>query len=68
MYLDPARWGMVAAAASTDVRNLPPEINDPLWGHNHWNWWHGVIIMIIQIVVLLVAARVALRRFEPGKE
>ncbi len=67
-YLDPARWGMVAAAASTDVRNLPPEIGDPLWGHNQLNWWHGVIILIIQIVVLLFAARLALRRFEPGKE
>ena len=67
-YLDPARWGMVAAAASTGLPNLPAEINDPLWLHRQEYWWHGVIVMIVQIVVLLVATRFALRRFEPGKE
>jgi hypothetical protein len=59
---------MVAAAASTGLPYLPAEIADPLWLHRQEYWWRGVIIMIIQIVVLLVAARLALRRFEPGKE
>ncbi len=67
-YLDPARWGMVASAASTGLPGLPAEIGDPLWLHRQEYWWHGVIVMIVQIVVLLVATRFALRRFEPGKE
>jgi len=67
-YLDPARWGMVAAAASTGLPYLPAEISDPLWLHRQEYWWRGVIIMIVQIVVLLIGARLALRRFEPGKE
>ncbi len=67
-YLAPARWGMVASAASTGLPNLPAEINDPLWLHRQEYWWHGVIVMIVQIVLLVVATRFALRRFEPGKE
>jgi len=66
-YLDPARWGMAAAAASVDVRYLPSEIFDPIWMHRQENWWIPVGIMLVQIVVLLGLTRFALRRFEPGR-
>jgi len=66
-YLDPARWGMAAAAASVDVRYLPAEIFDPIWMHRQENWWIPVGIMLAQIVVLLGLTRLALRRFEPGR-
>jgi ABC-type multidrug transport system permease subunit len=65
-FLDPARWGMAAAAASVDIRRLP-EIFDPIWSHRPEYWWQPVIIMLVQIVVLLGLTRLALRRFEPGK-
>jgi energy-coupling factor transporter ATP-binding protein EcfA2/ABC-type multidrug transport system permease subunit len=67
-YLDPARWGMAASAASVSLPHLPAEISDPIWLHRQEYWWQPVIIMIIQIVVLFGATRLALRRFEPGKE
>jgi ABC-type multidrug transport system ATPase subunit len=67
-YLDPARWGMVGAAASTGLADFPKQAFDPLWIHLQINWWHGVIVMFLQIAVLLLGARVALRRFEPGKQ
>jgi ABC-type multidrug transport system ATPase subunit len=66
-YLDPARWGMAASAASVDVRNLPAEIFDPIWSHRPEYWWTPVVIMLVQIVALLGLTRLALRRFEPGK-
>jgi hypothetical protein len=66
-FLDPARWGMAATAASVDVRHLPSEIFDPIWAHRQENWWIPVGIMVAQVVVLLGLTRLALRRFEPGK-
>jgi ABC-type multidrug transport system ATPase subunit len=66
-YLDPARWGMAAAAASVDVRNLPAEIFDPIWSHRPEYWWMPVGIMLVQIVALLGLTRLALRRYEPGR-
>jgi len=67
-YLDPSRWGMAAAAATVNLPNLPAEIADPIWLHNRYYWFQGTIIMLIQIVVLLGLTRLALRRYEPGKE
>jgi ABC transport system ATP-binding/permease protein len=66
-YLDPARWGMAATAASVDVRTLPSEIFDPIWSHRPEYWWMPIGIMVAQIVVLFGLTRLALRRFEPGK-
>jgi hypothetical protein len=65
--IDPARWGMVAAAASSDLGYYPALANDPLWVHVQFHWWLGVSIMLVQTALLLVGARVALRRFEPGR-
>ncbi len=67
-YLDPSRWGMAASAASVSLPNLPKEIADPIWLHRQEYWWQPVLIMIAQIVLLLGATRLALRRYEPGKE
>ncbi len=67
-YLDPARWGMAASAASVRLPYLPSEISDPIWLHRQEYWIQPVLIMLAQIVVLLGATRLALRRFEPGKE
>jgi hypothetical protein len=66
-YVDPARWGLVAAASSTGLPDFPKQAFDPLWIHLQINWWHGVIVMFLQIAALLVGARFALRRFEPGQ-
>jgi hypothetical protein len=66
-YLDPARWGMAASAASVDVRNLPAEIFDPIWSHRPEYWWMPVGVMVVQIVALLGLTRLALRRYEPGR-
>jgi hypothetical protein len=65
--IDPARWGMIAAAASSDLGYYPAPVNDPLWVHVQWHWWLGVSVMLLQTTVLLVGARFALRRFEPGQ-
>jgi ABC-type multidrug transport system permease subunit len=67
-YLDPSRWGMAASAASVSLPFLPKEIADPIWLHRQEYWWQPVMIMVVQIVVLLGATRLALRRYEPGKE
>ena len=67
-YLDPSRWGMAAAAASTWLRDFPKQIADPNWVHLQSNWWYAVIIMLLQIIALLAAARWALRRYEPGRD
>lgn len=63
--IDPARWGFAAGAATTDLVKFP--FPDPLWDHLPFNWYRAVGVMVLQIVILLVATRVALRRFEPGR-
>jgi ABC-type multidrug transport system ATPase subunit len=63
--VDPSRWGFAATAATTNLANFPEP--DPLWEHVAFNWWRGVGILVLQIVVLLGATRIALRRFEPGR-
>jgi ABC transport system ATP-binding/permease protein len=67
-YLAPARWGMAAAAASVRLPHLPAEIKDPDWLHRQGYYLQFAGIMVAQIVILLVLARLALRRYEPGKE
>jgi hypothetical protein len=67
-YLDPARWGMAASAASVRLPFLPAEIADPIWLHRQEYWVKPALIMVAQIVILLGATRLAMRKFEPGKE
>jgi len=64
-WLDPSRWGFSAAAATTNLVGFP--FPDPAWEHTTGNWWRGVLVLIMQIVVLAGATRYAMRRFEPGK-
>ena len=63
--IDPSRWGFAAGAATTNLLNFP--FPDPLWEHEPFNWWRACAIIVVHIIVLLVAARIALRRFEPGR-
>ncbi len=63
-WIDPSRWGFSAAAATTNLVGFP--LPDPAWAHTTGNWWRGVIVLVVQIVLLAGATRYALRRFEPG--
>ena len=31
------------------------------------NWWRGALVLLAQIVIVSMATRLALRKFEPGK-
>jgi hypothetical protein len=42
-------------------------ISDPLWTHTAGAWWRSILILILQIGLLTAAARVAMRRLEPGR-
>jgi len=63
--VDPSRWGFAAGAATTNLVGFP--FPDPIWTPTVFNWWRAVAVLLLQISVLLVAARFALRRFEPGR-
>jgi ABC-type multidrug transport system permease subunit len=65
-WIDPSRWGYAAGASTTNLVGFP--FPDPLWDHTAGDWWRSTLIMVLQIVVLLVGTRLALRRFEPGKD
>jgi hypothetical protein len=64
-WLDPSRWGFAASAATTNLVNFP--LKDPLWDHTVFNWWRSIVILLVQIVVLVIGTRFALRKFEPGE-
>jgi ABC transport system ATP-binding/permease protein len=65
-WFDPARWGYAAAAATTNLVGFP--FPDPLWAHTAGNWWRAVLILVLQSAVLVVLTRLALKRFEPGRD
>jgi ABC-type multidrug transport system ATPase subunit len=64
-WIDPSRWGFAASAATTNLVNFP--LQDPIWTHAPFNWWRAVVILFVQIVLLVAGARLALRRYEPGR-
>jgi ABC-type multidrug transport system ATPase subunit len=64
-WIDPSRWGFAASAATTNLVNFP--LKDPLWDHSAFNWWRSIMVLLVQIVVLAVGTRFALRKFEPGQ-
>ena len=64
-WLDPSRWGFAAGAATTNLLNFP--FSDPLWVHTPSAWIKAVVILFLQIAILIFAARLALRRHEPGR-
>lgn len=67
-WLVPALWGYAAAAATVDLRVLAPQPGpDPLWLHTPSTWAWTMTVSAGQTVLLMVRARLALRRHEPGR-
>jgi hypothetical protein len=64
-WLDPSRWGFAAAASTTDLVNFP--FKDELWQHTAGSWIRSIAVLLLQIVIVVAATRLALRRFEPGR-
>jgi ABC-type multidrug transport system ATPase subunit len=65
-WLSPTRWGFAAGASTVDLLSMVP-IDDPLWTHTAGAWWRAILFLTLQIGVLTVAARLAMRRLEPGR-
>jgi ABC-type multidrug transport system ATPase subunit/pSer/pThr/pTyr-binding forkhead associated (FHA) protein len=65
-WLSPTRWGFASGASTVDLRPMT-QIDDPLWAHTAFSWWRGAVLLCVQAVVLVLAARLALRRHEPGR-
>ncbi|GHJ48628.1 hypothetical protein Cs7R123_59700 [Catellatospora sp. TT07R-123] len=64
----PTRWGFSAAAATVDVGKMLPKLfQDPLFNHDATTWWRAVIFISVQLVVLTLLTRLAMRRLEPGR-
>ncbi|MER7006479.1 ATP-binding cassette domain-containing protein [Dactylosporangium sp. NPDC000555] len=66
-WLFPTRWGLAAGASTVDLQAMVWQIKDSLWEHTTGAWWRSVFILLVQIVLLIGLARLALRRSEPGR-
>jgi ABC-type multidrug transport system ATPase subunit len=66
-WVDPSRWGFAASAATTNLLGYGFPLKDSLWEHTAFNWWRSIVILFVQIVILVVGTRFALRKFEPGE-
>ncbi|HEY8472265.1 MAG TPA: FHA domain-containing protein [Natronosporangium sp.] len=66
-WLSPTRWGFAAGAATVDLLSMVRAIDDPLWTHTAGSWWRAILLLAVQIAVLTIAARFAMRRLEPGR-
>jgi ABC transport system ATP-binding/permease protein len=67
-WLTPARWGYAAAAATVDLRSLMPRDNgDGLWQHSGGAWISACWVLLLQLIVIINATRLALHRHEPGR-
>ncbi|GAA1764272.1 hypothetical protein GCM10009681_39190 [Luedemannella helvata] len=64
----PTRWGFAAGASTVDMQKLVPFLKDSLWDPTPSAWWRSVLVMLGQIAILVVAARIAMRRLEPGRQ
>ena len=42
-------------------------IDDPLWAATDGAWWRSILLLLTQIALLALAARLAMRRLEPGR-
>jgi ABC-type multidrug transport system ATPase subunit/pSer/pThr/pTyr-binding forkhead associated (FHA) protein/ABC-type multidrug transport system permease subunit len=65
-WLAPTRWGFAAGAATVNLQPITG-ITDHLWDHTVPSWWRAIVFLVLQTVVLAAAARLALRRLEPGR-
>jgi ABC-type multidrug transport system ATPase subunit len=66
-WISPTRWGYAAGASTVDLTRSPL-LHDTLWVHSAGAWWRSMLILFGQLVVLVVATRLALRRLEPGRQ
>ncbi|MGH3682705.1 MAG: ABC transporter permease, partial [Natronosporangium sp.] len=65
-WLSPTRWGFAAGASTVDLLSMVP-IDDSLWAHSAGSWWRAILLLAVQIGLLTAAARLAMRRLEPGR-
>jgi ABC transport system ATP-binding/permease protein len=65
-WLSPTRWGFAAGASTVDLQPITG-IKDHLWDHTVPSWWRAILFLVLQTIVLAAAARLALRRLEPGR-
>lgn len=67
-WLSPTRWGFAAGASTVDLLSMVrPIFDDSLWRHTAGAWWRSVLLLALQITLLTGAARLAMRRLEPGR-
>jgi hypothetical protein len=67
-WLAPTRWGLAAGAATVDLRKMVQfQFSDSLWAHTAGSWIRAIVILLVQGALLTLAARLALRRLEPGR-
>ncbi|MBV1850318.1 ATP-binding cassette domain-containing protein [Catellatospora tritici] len=67
-WIFPTRWGFSAAAATVDVGKMLPKLfQDPLFTHSAETWWRAIVFIVVQMVVLTLLTRLAMRRLEPGR-
>lgn len=65
-WLSPTRWSFAAGASTVDLLSMVP-IEDSLWAHSAGSWWRAILLLGVQIALITVAARYAMRRLEPGR-
>jgi ABC-type multidrug transport system ATPase subunit/pSer/pThr/pTyr-binding forkhead associated (FHA) protein len=65
-WLSPTRWGFAAGAGTVDLQHIVL-MQDGLWAHTSSSWWRAVGLLCTQALLLTMAARLALRRHEPGR-
>jgi hypothetical protein len=67
-WIFPTRWGFAAGAETVNLAEmLPKSFQDPLFQHDSGLWIRCMVFLGIQMVVLVVLTRLALRRHEPGR-
>ncbi len=66
-WISPTRWGFAAGASTVDLRSMLRVIDDPLWTASTGAWWRSILLLLAQILLLALAARLAMRRLEPGR-
>jgi ABC transport system ATP-binding/permease protein len=69
-WFAPTRWGYSAGASTVDLTRMVPlkEFQDPLWAHTVGSWWRAVVLLVVQLIALIAAARLAMRRLEPNRQ
>ncbi|WP_157249884.1 FHA domain-containing protein [Nonomuraea typhae] len=64
-WLIPTRWGYAAAAATVDLQKIDiAKPKDALWNHDPAAWLRAMAVLLVMSVVLALATRIALRRYE----